>query len=109
MSALRFTAPALADDPPPAAVIAAPAMTVAEAAERFYQRHVASVRMLQRSPPGRALDPRDAAAHAAANALCAEIPAAIIPDAWAAFRERHACRVLEQCPLGPNPRGGSRK
>lgn len=109
MSALRFTAPVLPDDPPPAAVIAAPAMTVAEAAERFYQRHVASVRMLQRNPPGRPLDPCDAAAHAAADARCSEIPAAMIPDAWAAFRERHACRVLEQCPLGPNPRGGARK
>lgn len=104
MSALRFAPPPLPDDAP-AAPVEPPAMTVAEAAERYFQRHIASARMLQRNPPGR---PRDAAAHAAADARCSEIPAAMIPEAWAAFRTRHACRVLEQCPLGPNPRGGAR-
>jgi hypothetical protein len=106
---LRFAAPALPDDPLPAAVVAAPALTVAEAAERYYQRHLAAARMLQRNPPGRPVDSRDAAAHVAADARCAEIPAAMIPEAWEAFRARHDCRVLEQCPLGPNPRGGARK
>lgn len=93
-------APAPAPAPPPEV-----AMTLEEAAARFCARHVASARLMQRSPPGTACDPADAAARDKAAAACEEIPATIRTAAWDSFRAGHDCRVLEQCPLGPRPRG----
>lgn len=83
----------------------APGMTLDDAVALFHARHVAGARLLQRSPPGTPCDPADAAARNAAAAACEALPPALHAAAWEAFREAHRCPSLEQCPLGPRPRG----
>lgn len=113
---MRFAVPVIPDDdaldeaedapaapPPPVAEVA---MSIDEAAALFRARHVASAKLLQRSPPGTPCDLADAAARDKAALACEAIPAAIRAEAWDLFRSNHDCKVLEHCPLGPRPRGG---
>lgn len=113
---MRFAVPVIPDDDapdetedapaPPPPLVAEVAMSIDEAAALFRARHLASARLLQRSPPGTPCDLADAAARDKAALACEAIPAAIRAEAWDAFRSNHDCKVLEHCPLGPRPRGG---
>lgn len=113
---MRFAVPDIPDDdapdeaedatPPPPPPVPEVAMSVDQAAALFRARHLASARLLQRSPPGTPCDPADAAARDKAALACEAIPAAIRAEAWDLFRSNHDCKVLEHCPLGPRPRGG---
>lgn len=79
-------------------------MTVDDAVALLMRRHVAAARLLQRSPPGSACDPADAAAWRALADECEAMSDEVLAAAADVRRAQHSCRELAACPLGPRPR-----